>query len=163
MDDNAENIISAVDVTNDLFLQTIFGDKAAFSHVTSFTQDPNNIPPGQGGVCWGGGYFESTMLIPGSNQFYTVSLFKPDNLGKANRRKVNFKACYVVALDDVREKLPLDKVELLPPPSIVINSSLYSEQWLYLLETPCTDSNKIDNLHDGLITKALAPDGRDPG
>ena len=128
-----------------------------------FYQDPNNIPTGKSGICWTGGHFKDVGLIPNSNQFYTVSLFESDDLGKANRRKANFKACYVIALDDVKEKLPVAQVQRLPPPSIVLKSSLHSEQWLYLLSKPCSDSDKIDNLHDGLIKNGLAPDGRDPG
>jgi hypothetical protein len=152
-----------MDISNQQFLELIFGEKYPQAHVTSFTQDPTNIPPGEGGRCWAGGYFKDTTLIPNSNQFYTVSLFNPDAQGRANRRKANFTACYVIALDDVREKLPLDQVRRLPPPSIVVKSSLHSEQWLYLLTEPGTEANQIDNLHDGLIANGLAPDRRDPG
>jgi len=150
-------------ITNDQFLQVIFGDLYQQAHVTSFSQDPGSIPPGESGRCWAGGAYKDKQLMPDSNQFYTVSLFTPDENGKANRRKKNFSACHVIALDDVKEKLPLEQVMRLPPPSIVLKSSLYSEQWLYLLSTPCSDANRIDNLHDGLISQGLAPDGKDPG
>ncbi|WP_051171189.1 hypothetical protein [Spongiibacter marinus] len=149
--------------SNAEFLHAIFGEQYPFSHVTSFTQDPSNIPSGESGRCWAGGYYKDTPLIADSNQFYTVSLFTPDDSGKANRRKANFKACYVIALDDVKEKLPIDQVMRLPAPSIKLKSSLHSEQWLYLLASPECDAHKIDNLHDGLITNGLAPDGKDPG
>lgn len=150
-------------ITNQQFLHAIFGDQYHYAHVTSFTQDPGNIPTGESGRCWAGGYYKNTPLIPNSNQFYAVSLFKPDKQSKANRRKVNFTACYVIGLDDVKEKLPIEQVIKLPPPSIVLKSSLHSEQWLYLLDTPCTDASMIDNLQDGLIKNGLAPDGKDPG
>ena len=150
-------------VSNELFLRTIFGDQYLYVHITSFLHDPGNIPTGESGRCWAGGWFKDTPLIPESNQFYTVSLFAPDERGRANRRKQNFSACYVVGLDDVREKLPLDQVMRLPPPSIVLKSSLYSEQWLYLLAAPETNPDRIDNLHDGLIANGLAPDSKDPG
>jgi hypothetical protein len=150
-------------ISNIQFLQAIFGKQYQQAHVTSFIEDPSNIPTGSSGRCWAGGAYKDIQLIPDSNQFYTVSLFKPDEQNKTNRRKANFTACYVIALDDVREKLPIEQVERLPPPSIVLKSSLFSEQWLYLLTEPCTDASKIDNLHDGLISNGLAPDGKDPG
>ncbi|HHJ3249955.1 TPA: hypothetical protein ACQJT5_004685 [Vibrio parahaemolyticus] len=152
-----------MDISNQLFLQAIFGEKYPLAHVTSFTQDPGNIPTGESGRCWAGGYFKDTPLIPNSNQYYTVSLFTPTDEGKANRRKANFTACYVIALDDVKEKLPIDQVMRLPPPSIVLKSSLYSEQWLYLLTEPCGEASQVDNLHDGLIKNGLAPNSKDPG
>lgn len=152
-----------MDISNEQFLHAIFGEKYPLAHVTSFIQDPGNIPTGESGRCWAGGYYKDTPLIPSSNQYYTVSLFTPTDDGKANRRKANFTACYTVALDDVKEKLPLDQVTRLPPPSIVLKSSLHSEQWLYLLTEPCSNANQIDNLQDGLIKNGLAPDGKDPG
>ena len=152
-----------MDISNTEFLRAIFGDQHSLAHVTSFTQDPGGIPASEGGRCWAGGAFKDTPLIPDSNQFYTVSLFAPDEKGRSRRRKVNFSACYVIGLDDVREKLPIEQVERLPSPSIVIKSSLHSEQWLYLLATPCVDASCIDNLHDGLINNGLVPDSKDPG
>lgn len=150
-------------ITNEEFLQAIFADQYQQAHVTSFVEDPSNIPNDISGRCWAGGRYKDVQLKPNSNQFFTVSLFNLDEHGRANRRKLNFSACYTVALDDVREKLPIEQVMKLPPPSIVLKSSKHSEQWLYLLTEPCTDASKIDNLHDGLIANGLAPDGKDPG
>lgn len=152
-----------MDISNQLFLKTIFGEKYPFAHVTSFTHDPGNIPVGESGRCWAGGYYKDIILTPNSNQYFTVSLFTAGDGGRANRRKANFSACYVIALDDVREKLPIEQVMRLPPPSIVLKSSLHSEQWLYLLTEPCSQAGQIDNLHDGLINNGLAPDSKDPG
>lgn len=153
----------SININNKKFLQTIFGDSYIYAHVTSFIDDPNNISIGQGGRCWAGGAYKDVNLLSNSNQFYTVSLFVPDEAGRSRRRKANFSGCHVIGLDDVREKLPIEQVERLPPPSIVIKSSLHSEQWLYLLATPCTDITQVDNLHDGLIKNGLAPNSKDPG
>lgn len=150
-------------ISNEKFLKAIFGEQYLETHVTSFIQDPSAISPGEGSKCWAGGYFKDISLIPDSNQFYTVSLFAPDENGRSRRRKAKFLSCFVVGLDDVREKLPIMQVERLPPPSIVIKSSLFSEQWLYILSTPCRDMDRINNLHDGLIANGLAPDSKDPG
>jgi hypothetical protein len=161
MNNNASLPLSTV--SNDQFLNAIFGEQYVNSHVTSFVCDPNNIPPSESARCWAGGAYKNTKLKSGSKQFYTVSLFLPDETGRSRRRKSNFSACYVIGLDDVREKLPIEQVDRLPPPSIVLKSSMHSEQWLYLLETPCTDISRIDNLHDGLISNGLAPNSKDPG
>ena len=150
-------------MTNVEFLSAIFGEKYVYAHVTSFVQDPGAIPQEERARCWAGSCYKDTILIPDSNQFYTVSLFTPDQDGRSRRRKDLFSACYVIGLDDVREKLPITQVERLPPPSIVIKSSLYSEQWLYILDAPCEDMDRVNNLHDGLISNGLAPDSKDPG
>ena len=150
-------------VTNSEFLQSIFGDSYIYSHVTSFLQDPSNIPNDERGLCWAGGYYKDTPLIPDSNQFYTVSLFAADENGKSRRRKLQFSGTYVIGLDDVKEKLPVEQVMRLPKPSIILKSSLHSEQWLYILSQPEQNRDRVDNLHDGLIKNGLAPNSKDPG
>lgn len=149
-------------ISNQQFLECIFGSSYPYAHVTSFMYDPNEIPTDKRGYAWSGGYYKDTPLDTG-NQFYTVSLFTPDDKGRSRRRKAMFSGLYVVALDDVKEKLDVDQVRRLPPPTIVLKSSLHSEQWLYVLSNPCTDMNMVDNLHDGLITRGLAPNSKDPG
>ena len=156
------SILPYLDISNREFLECIFGASYQYAHVTSFSYDPNEIPPDKRGYAWSGGYFKDTPLDDG-NQFYTVSLFTPDDKGRSRRRKAMFSGLHVVALDDVREKLDIDQVRRLPQPTIVLKSSLHSEQWLYVLDAPCTNMNMVDNLHDGLITKGLAPNSKDPG
>ncbi|MDC0600090.1 DUF5906 domain-containing protein [Flavobacteriales bacterium] len=143
-------------------MECIFGESHPYAHVTSFSYDPNGIPADKRGYAWAGGYYKDTPLDVG-NQFYTVSLFTPDEKGRSRRRKATFSGLYVIGLDDVKEKLDLAQVQRLPQPTIVLKSSLNSEQWLYVLDKPCVDMNMVDNLHDGLITRGLAPDSKDPG
>ena len=150
-------------ISNIEFLRAIFGESYIYAHVTSFNQDPADIPNDQRAICWAGGYYKDVPLTPNSNQFYTVSLFSPDDSQKSRRRKAHFAGTYVVGLDDVKEKLPVDQVMRLPAPSIVLKSSLHSEQWLYILNTPEQNQNRVDNLHDGLIKNGLAPNSKDPG
>ena len=168
MEESPDKLISGelalnVTVNNETFLRAIFGVAFSQAHVTSFREDPGNIPSGRQGLCWAGGSFGDSPLLPDSNQFYAVSLFNKDENGRSRRRKAEFLACYVIGLDDVREKLPIEQVKKLPPPSIVLKSSLYSEQWLYLLRVPETNASRVDKLHDGLIASGLAPDSKDPG
>ena len=149
-------------VTNEEFLQAIFGEQWPFAHVTSFPDDPTNIAAESRARCWVGRYYRGTSLAPG-NQYYTISQFAPDASGKARRRKPLFSATYVIVADDVKEKLPVDQVQRLPPPSYILETSPGSEQWGWILQHPCTDQNMVDNLLDGLVLQGLAPDGKDPG
>jgi hypothetical protein len=48
----------AVEVSNESFLQAIFGDDYTMAHVTAFTESPDTIDPNdpnQGARCWAGG------------------------------------------------------------------------------------------------------------
>lgn len=146
---------------NDEVLKCIFGDHYKSVHVTSFLDDPTNIPQSRRAFCWSGRHYNDTPL-PDGNQYFTVSRFNSVN-GRAVRRKAEFIATYVIVLDDVIEKLPKDQVDLLPFPTFKIQTSSYSQQWFWALTTPCTDKDKIDNLHDGFIRSSLVPDSNDPG
>lgn len=151
-------------VTNSEFLTAIFGeDNLPWVHVTSFADDPTNIPAENRLRCWAGNYYSRRTVDPDANAYFTVSLFYCDQQEKARRRKALFRACYVVTLDDVHEKLPIEEVNKLPLPSYKLQTSPGSEQWGYILDTPCENRHQLDNLHDGLIANGLAPDAKDPG
>lgn len=152
-------------VTNKEFLETIFGDSLLDAHVTSFPDDPNNIPSHRHLSAWAGNYYSLYTFQSNSseNQYFTISTFKSDENGKARRRKSLFDKTFVIVLDDVKEKLPIEEVNKLPAPSYILRTSQNSEQWGYILETPSTDRTKVENLLDGLVSQGLAPDGKDPG
>jgi hypothetical protein len=149
-------------VSNLDFLKTLFGDDHIWAHVTSFPDDPTDIPTDRRGVCWAGGYFKNTYLQPLTNQYYCISTFYDDG-GRAVRRKANYRATHVIVADDVREKLDVAAVERLPTPTFKLESSPGSEQWGWVLDWPCTERKWIENLLDGLVERGLAPDGKDPG
>lgn len=146
---------------NNRFLQRIFKEDWQTAHVTSFVDDPTNISQERRGICWGGRHAGIGPLPPG-NQYFTISRFKTVG-GRAVRRKDQFIALYVVVADDVREKLPIEQVQKLPSPSYKLLTSSNSEQWAWILTTPCTDRVQAENLLDGLVQQGLAPDGKDPG
>lgn len=148
---------------NNTFLQALFGEDAPFVHVTDFTHDPSNIPADQHLIAWKGNWFSRYKMTPGSNQYFTVSIFAPDEKGIARRRKALFLRTRVIVLDDVREKLSMEAVKRLPLPAWVLETSPGSEQWGYILNEPCADRARVENLLDGLVANGLAPDGRDPG
>ena len=150
-------------ISNIQFLKSIFGNDYVNTHVTSFTYDPNNIPNDRHLSAWGGGYFKNQHLKPDSNQYFTISIFNPDETGKARRRKQLFLATYVIVLDDVREKLPIELVQKLPTPSYILETSQGSEQWGFILTEPETNRSRVENLMDGLVTQGVCPSGKDPG
>lgn len=142
---------------NDEFLTAIFGDNKHNVHVASFTQDPNEA----GRREWFGGYY--TGAIAEGNQYFTISLFDSDENGTPRRKKSLYKSTHCVVLDDVKEKLAIEQVKRLPEPSWILETSAGSEQWGYILNTPCTNRHKMENLLDGLVANGLAPNGKDPG
>lgn len=150
-------------VTNSEFLTALFGDDAPWVHVTDFPYDPGNIPKDKHLIAWKGDYFSRYNLTPGFNQYFTISNFYCDDEQQARRRKALFRHTPVIVLDDVKEKLSMDEVSKLPRPSWILETSAGSEQWGYILNKPCEDRGRVENLLDGLVANGLAPDGRDPG
>ena len=150
-------------IDNPTFLKCVFGDDYIWAHVTSFPDDPTQIPDDRRALCWGGGYFSRYFLQPATNQYYTISTFFGNDDGKARRRKNLFRATHVIVADDVREKLPVENVQRLPVPTFKLQTSPGSEQWGWVLDHPCTDRSRVENLLDGLVDRGLAPSGKDPG
>lgn len=159
----AEMLGYAVPVTNKEFLKTIFGDDWKRAHVCSFPQDP--IDKDTPRKVWRGGH-ASRMLPwfkPGENQYVTISTFHLNEKGEDRRLKDFFEATHCIVADDVREKLPVELVEKLPPPTWKMWTSPGSQQWGWKLTTPATERQQVENLLDGLVKRGLAPDSKDPG
>jgi hypothetical protein len=150
-------------VSNREFLNGIFGESYILSHVTDFPYNPNAIPKERHLAAWAGDYFSRYHFEQNTNQYFTISLFNCDEEQKARRRKALFKQTPCIVLDDVKEKLPMEEVQKLPEPSWVLETSVGSEQWGYIFDTPCEDRNRVENLLDGLVANGLAPKGKDPG
>lgn len=152
-----------LDITNKMFLEALFGDDAPWVHVTDFAYDPADIPKERHLAAWAGDYASRRAMQQGTNQYFTISCFYADEEGKARRRKALFRHTPVIVLDDVKEKLSMSEVSKLPQPSWILETSPGSEQWGYILQTPCDDRGRVENLLDGLVANGLAPDGKDPG
>lgn len=151
-------------ISNEEFLKTLFEKEFGKAHVTDFTYDPYDIPEDKHLIAWKGDYFQNYHFNRNkSNQYFTISLFNPDEQNIARRRKDLFIKTCLIVLDDVKEKLSLDAAKLLPKPTYIIETSLGSEQWGYVLTKPCEDRHKVENLLDGLVANGLAPNGKDPG
>ncbi len=153
----------SLNISNKEFIDALFGEDAPWCHVTDFPHDPGNIPKDQHLIAWKGDYFSRYHMRPNTNQYFTISNFYCDDEQQARRRKALFRHTPVIVLDDVKEKLSMVEVSKLPQPSWILESSAGSEQWGYILDTPCTDRGRVENLLDGLVANGLAPEGRDPG
>jgi hypothetical protein len=152
-----------IQITNEEFLRHVFRDDYIWAHCTSFPDDPADISDKRRAKCWGGGWFHNTPLIETNNNYFTISTFYADGENNARRRKNLFRCTHVIVADDVREKLPVEQVQLLPEPSYKLATSPGSEQWGWVLDTPCQDMAEVENLLDGLVAKGLSPSGKDPG
>ena len=154
-------------IDNQTFLSALFKGAVNRAHVTVFHEDPNSLE-GDSRKAWAGGHWGNLMgyFTNGGNQYFTISTFKPDETGRARRRKALFDACYLVVVDDVGTG-PSAKVDpndpRLPYPSYKLETSPGNEQWGYILSLPETDRNRVDNLLDGMVAAKLCPDGSDPG
>lgn len=148
---------------NQEFLQAIFGDDFNRAHVTDFSYPPEEIPKDQVMISWAGSSFETYKFKTTNNQYFSISLFNTDENNRPRRRKVLFASTHCIVLDDVKEKLPIEEVNRLPAPSWILETSHNNEQWGYILDTPCTNRIQVENLLDGLVSKGLAPNGKDPG
>lgn len=153
----------SLQISNKEFIDAIFGVDADWCHVTSFPYDPGNIPKDKHLIAWKGDYYSRYNLTPNTNQYFTISTFYADDQQQARRRKALFRHTPCIVLDDVKEKLSMTEVEKLPKPAWILESSEGSEQWGYILDTPCTDRSRVENLLDGLVANGLAPNGVDPG
>ena len=149
-------------ISNAEFLKVLFGDDHIWAHVCCFPDDPSNIPGERRGV-WAGNYFRNYYLQPGTNQYFCISTFMGDEDGRSRRRKANFRYTHVIVADDVNEKLPVSNVMRLPHPTYKLQTSPGSEQWGWVLNVPCQERHRVENLLDGLVAQGLAPDGKDPG
>lgn len=150
-------------VSNTEFIKAIFGQDHLWCHVTDFAYDPGAIPKDKHLIAWKGDYFCRYNLAERTNQYFTISTFYCDEQQQARRRKALFRQTHCIVLDDVKEKLSMDQVQKLPQPSWILETSPGSEQWGYILNTPCTERSRVENLLDGLVANGLAPGGKDPG
>ena len=156
-------------ITNEQFLYGIFGDYWPYAHVTAFGQPPNELGDNRG--VWIGGWYKdgNADTIREQNSYFVISLFTPDDRGRAVRQKERLSGTYVITVDDVGEggsaKVPPHRLEQLgwPEPSYKLETSPGNEQWGYLLFAPCTNRTLVEAIVKKLIAGGLTADGKDPG
>jgi hypothetical protein len=169
---NAESVRAIQVISNKVFLEAIFGADAPTTHTTSFEDDPLTVNRS----AWGGRYFQQHFAgcpQPGIedwafNNYFVISTFHDDPLDDrviARRRKNLFDACYLVVVDDVISKVPIETLTELgfPKPSYRLETSPGNEQWGYLFDTPVRQRNHIEYLLDSWVKQGISCDGKDPG
>lgn len=159
---NNETKFFTMNISNQEFLQAIFGDDFIWAHVTDFFHDPGQGFTAESARAWLGNHYVNVMLRDYANQYFTISLFHETSDNLARRRKELFKSTHCIVIDDIGEKIPIDQVLDKPAPSWILETSPGSHQWGYILTEPCTDRSTVENLLTGLVHK-ICPDGVDSG
>lgn len=154
--------IVIMNISNREFLHTIFGADFVFAYVTDFFHDPAKGYSKEASHAWLGNYYVNRQLRDRANQYFAISLFHSIDDDKARRRKELFKAAYCFVIDDIGEKISLDKMAGEIAPSWILSTSPNSQQWGYILSSPCTDREKVESLLHGLVSK-FCLNNVDPG
>lgn len=151
--------------SNEEFLKGVFGEEWPRAHVTGFVEDPYDLDSLNLRHYWGGGPAEKRLVrcLPGYNNYFTISLFRLGDDYSPHRRKDLHDATYVITIDDVHDKVPVENLKALPSPSYILETSPGNEQWGYILTTPETNPARVDALLNGLVAAGIAQDNKDPG
>lgn len=147
-------------VSNDEFLQTVFGAKPTDARpvVVSFDGDPARVPSRCWcGVSWQGISGALTRLPASANNYFSLAVFLPDEAGHFRRQKTRFHALYAVMLDDIGTKVAIKRLTL--PPSWLLETSPGNHQAGYLLRVPLTNGTDADHLMNAIVAANLC----DPG
>lgn len=142
------------------FLSAVFGDDLGDLHpiVVSFAGDPSLVPSKAWfGRPWLADANGAQSLPPGTNNYFSLAVFRPDELGQYRRKKSNFHALQAVMLDDVGTKVDRERLTL--PPSWMLETSPGNFQAGYCLDRPLTDAQTANRLMTAIIDARLC----DPG
>jgi hypothetical protein len=147
-------------VSNVEFLHSVFGDDRGdvCPVVVSFTGSPVNASS----KSWSGRHWDhstdmTTLLPDNANNYFSLSVFNPDEAGKYRRQKARFHALYALMLDDVGIKVPLERLTLRA--SWMLETSPGNYQAGYLLKEPITDGLIADRVMNAIVLAGLC----DPG
>jgi RecA-family ATPase len=159
--------VDRIDVTNEVFLKTLFGSDYERAHCAAFKEDPHELEKLGLRWKWGGDAFPRVTFTRGQNQYFTVSLFHRESGDKSRRRKAQFEGLYVLMLDDIGSgasaKVSPDVLNNLLRPSYALMTSPDNHQCGLLLEWPETERGRAEALINGMVKHGLATDGKDPG
>lgn len=140
---------------NITFLNAVFHtlpDKAQIT-VTSFAGDPENKKTAN----WSYGTRDKVGTPATANNYYCISSHYPGGDGQVKRRKSHFAALHTIVLDDIGEKVPIDRVSLAP--SYSIETSPGNFQYGYILNVPIEGAAAADRLMNAVIYAELCDKG----
>ena len=148
-------------ISNSEFLETIFGhDRADVATdicpvLVSFKGNPQKIKKG----AWFGRVWnpDDPAPSPDHNNYFSLAVFRPNEAGEYRRQKKQFVALHAIMLDDVGDKVALDRLTL--PPSWLLETSPGNYQAGYIMAEPLQDFTTVDRLMNAVINAGLC----DPG
>jgi len=147
-------------VGNGEFLRAVFGDELSDARpvVISFQGNPATAPGKVwSGRAWRGVLEEATGLPAGTNNYFSLAVFRSDEAGQFRRLKARFQALHAVMLDDIGTKVALERLTL--SPSWLLETSPGNHQAGYLLREPLADGRVADRLMNAIVAAGLC----DPG
>lgn len=141
------------------FVQAIFGtvsdDEKARPLFCGFPEDPTSKK------FWATELIQNGKIpkcISKSNNCYiNVSSYLPNNKGEYRAQKGQIDAVHVVMVDDVGTKVDKKKISL--KPSLITKTSPGNFQYVYILNSPCSDVKYYESVINALVDAGLT----DPG
>jgi hypothetical protein len=95
----------------------------------------------------------------GSALYYSTATVTPDRDGKLFNRQANFAGLYVIVLDDIGTKIPVDKIPENFAPTYIIETSKGNFQYGYVLEEPIRSLHAAKALVQCVYESGLSDEG----
>ena len=150
-------------ITSEEFLTAAFAEAPpdARPMVGSFVKPPG---PSQGLPCmpYAGGKLEQRhgfikMFTAGMNNYTSIASFNAGEDGVYRRRLTHFAAGHLILLDDIRTKVPLERIKLRP--SLSVETSPGNFQFWYILDKPELDAFKFNGVIQSFKEQRLTDGG----
>ena len=148
-------------ISNQTFLQALFGDDWTDVHVCAV---PGNPSKSKGHWFGGPAKVQLPFCLPSTNNYYAVSLF--DHTLEPRRVEKYFRALHVLGIDDVGTggKVKASMVlEILGEPDYRIETSPNNEQWGYKLDPAYGSGDGAKALIHAVRVRLTGDMGKDPG
>ena len=145
-------------VGNEEFLKAVFTKAPQHTRpiIVSFDGDPSRV---RRNAWFGHPWSEDDEMKIGThaNNYFSLSVFRPDDAGQYRRQKKHFVALCAVMLDDVGTKVSMERMTLTP--SWLLETSTGNFQAGYILGQPIEDGAMADGLVNAIVAAGLC----DPG
>ncbi|KTC64690.1 Uncharacterised protein (plasmid) [Legionella adelaidensis] len=140
------------------FLLAIFGNPGSYKEhpmIVSFKGNPQDIDNKK----WFSRPWTnvSTVLSADANNYFSLSRFKANEIGKYRRKKSQFCELCVIMLDDIGSKVSTDRITL--QPSWILETSPGNFQVGYILREPISENKLADQVVKAFVQAGLC----DPG
>lgn len=146
------------DITNESFMNAIYGECREGSSLPLTASVPNDPRKAAKTYFYGEPWFSGSELLSiQHNNYFTIASFHQPDGGPYKRQKQYFDALHAIVLDDIGEKVALDRVTL--EPTWIIETSSGNYQVGYTFDPVVTDVKTADALSKAIIRAELS----DPG